>query len=187
MGFEKSRNGPCSDREKLPKLGPSNVNSSALTGNGENAELTPMTFVSDLFAIALGGSIGAVVRYVIALAVVSAPLSGWLTLHGCVGTTLANLLGCFALGGLFQFSQALVASEWGATGWAASLAHPRMLLAVRIGFLGSLTTFSTLIGETAVFASQGRILASSLLLGINVIAGWCLFWAAAAVVRNWTS
>jgi CrcB protein len=147
-----------------------------------------MTFVLDLFAIALGGSIGAVCRYLIGLAVVSAPLSGWLTMHGSVGTTLANLIGCCALGGLYQFSQAVMATDWVATtGWAASLAQPRTLLAVRIGVLGSLTTFSTLIGETAVFASQGRILASSLLLGINVIAGWCLFWAAVSVVRNWTS
>ncbi|WDQ16531.1 fluoride efflux transporter FluC [Rhodopirellula sp. P2] len=146
-----------------------------------------MSFVLDLFAIALGGSIGAVLRYLIALMVVSAPLGGWLTMHGSVGTTLANLLGCFALGGLYQFSQAWLASDWVATGWAASLAQPRTLLAIRIGVLGSLTTFSTLIGETAVFASQGRILASSLLLGINVIVGWCLFWAAVSVVRNWTS
>ncbi|MCC9641018.1 CrcB family protein [Rhodopirellula sp. JC740] len=152
-----------------------------------------MTHVSDLLAIALGGSIGAVIRYLITLAVVSAPLSGWLTLHGSVGTTLANLLGCFALGGIYQFteiwlqSESLAGTDWFASSWGAFWTHPRTLMAIRIGALGSLTTFSTLIGETAIFASQGRMLASSVLLGTNVVVGWCLFWAAAAVVRNLSS
>jgi CrcB protein len=84
-----------------------------------------------LLWIAVGGALGAVARYA---------LSGW-TYAGFGsrlpwGTLVVNLVGCFFLGLLTEIALR--------TGWVS--AEVRSALA--IGFLGSLTTFSTFAVET---------------------------------------
>ncbi|MBB3204398.1 fluoride ion exporter CrcB/FEX [Rhodopirellula rubra] len=59
-----------------------------------------------------------------------------------------------------------------------------MMLAIRVGVLGSLTTFSTLVGDAAVLGSEGRTTMSLTLMSVNLIGGWALFLIAAASVRG---
>ena len=61
-----------------------------------------------------------------------------------LGTTLANLIGCAAIG---AFSEYVIAVE--------HLAESSQL-AVRVGLLGGLTTFSTFAYESVALAESGR-------------------------------
>jgi CrcB protein len=81
------------------------------------------------------------------------------------------------LGALFQFSE-----NWAAM--AESPISPKLMLALRVGFLGSLTTFSTLVGDVSVLGTTDRIDASLVLLGVNLLGGIVLFLTAMAVVRG---
>ena len=84
--------------------------------------------MQNLLAIALGGSIGALLRYAISVATSSfIPLQNGFPL----GTFIANMLGSFLMGVLYQsFSQ------------SPPLSEPLRLL-LTTGLLGALTTFST--------------------------------------------
>ena len=124
-------------------------------------------------AVALGGAVGAVARYGIAVACESLHLFPW-------GTLIANAIGCLLIGGVMwvAWGRADEAGEWAmAEGW-------RLFLAV--GLLGSLTTFSTFAYEAyrmlgyedqpsrAVF-----YIAVSVLIGLVAVAGG---WQAAKLV-----
>lgn len=141
----------------------------------------------DVGAVALGGSLGAVTRYLITAAMTDSPLAKATQMVAQVvgggaafGTTLANLTGCFALGLLFQYSESFANNPQEAI-------NPRLLLCLRVGFLGSLTTFSTWMGEMTLMGHQGRAAASLGLLSINLVGGCLLFLIAIAAVRGVTS
>ena len=75
-----------------------------------------------LVSIAVGGAVGALLRFIIATAV-QRGLFPW-------GTLAVNLLGCFVIGLLFQLFETLPLPENGR-------------LFIFTGMLGALTTFST--------------------------------------------
>ena len=83
----------------------------------------------------VGGALGAVARL---------RLSGWVAARtgGALpwGTLAVNLLGCFLLG-----VAAGISADWGAS-W---------VLLVEVGFIGALTTFSTLSYETLRLLEEG--------------------------------
>lgn len=111
-----------------------------------------MKIASDLFLIAIGGALGAVSRY--GLNQMSLFIFG----KGFpVGTLLANLVGCLLIGILF-----------GAT---AETSAKEFKLAFGVGFLGSLTTFSTLAAESVAYAEQDQWIPSVLNIVLNVILG----------------
>ena len=122
-----------------------------------------------LLLVALGGSVGAVVRYLIADAVkTTAPL------YGATGTLIVNVVGSLLIGLLLG-----TASE------PKSLAESTRLLLVT-GFLGGLTTFSSLAHETVRMTS--REAGGSLTLGLshlsaNVILGLAAVWVGAWLRR----
>ncbi len=106
----------------------------------------------DLFAIGAAGSLGAMVRYGIHQAgvILSAdklPL----------GTFTSNMLGCLLIGI--------------ATGCSYGSLSPRMKLAVGVGFLGSLTTFSTFASETVIAGENNAVPLAVVNVAANVIAG----------------
>jgi len=123
----------------------------------------------NLLAVAAGGAIGSLCRYGVTLA--AALLPGGSTM---LGTTVANLLGCVFLGGLM------------ALGSLESATGERLLLALRVGFLGSLTTFSTFTAESSVLANQGRWGATTGYVLANLVLGWIGFGAAMQIVKGWT-
>ncbi|WP_186774750.1 fluoride efflux transporter FluC [Allorhodopirellula solitaria] len=138
----------------------------------------------NVLAVAIGGGLGALCRYGLSVLFAQGPLQRLIAgISHLVGgeasfaMTLANLLGCFLLGILFQWSESLASL-------GETPLNPHALLALRVGFLGSLTTFSTLIGDVTVLGSEGRAVVSLTLLAVNLVGGCVLFLLAAASVRG---
>ena len=112
--------------------------------------------------VGAGGFIGAIARL---------QLSSWVHRYaaGPYGTLAVNVIGCFAIGTLM----------------AAVERHPTFSSEfrdfVRVGLLGSFTTFSALGFEAFEFLREGRFglaaatLAANLILGLAAVAaGWAL-------------
>jgi len=120
----------------------------------------------EIALVALGGGIGALVRYLTAL--ITARLWGetfpW-------GTLAVNLAGCFLIGVIYAFGV-----EAGAVG-------PRARLFVMTGLLGGFTTFSTFSLETSTLLMQGAGWEASLNLVGNVVGGLMLFMAGLIIGR----
>jgi CrcB protein len=115
-----------------------------------------------IFVIGAGGALGALARY---------GLSGWAQRLAPgtfpAGTLAVNLTGCLVIGVLMSLVE------------NAQMFSPNTRLFLMIGFLGSLTTFSTVGYETFQFLRSGEPrlallnAAANLLLGLlAVAAGW---------------
>ncbi|MEO1617778.1 MAG: CrcB family protein [Planctomycetota bacterium] len=122
----------------------------------------------NLAAIAFAGAIGSLCRYGLTLAAMAVP--GGATVWG---TTIANVLGCALLGGLSACGP--VESEHG----------ERLMLAVRVGFLGSLTTFSTFVAESSTLAELGRWGGTSVYVFANLFIGWAAMLGMSILVTRW--
>ncbi len=122
----------------------------------------------NLAAIALGGAAGSVCRYGLTVAAAAIPMGTTM-----LGTTVANVAGCAILGGLT------------ALGEFESDFSQRILLALRVGFLGSLTTFSTFVAESSVLADNGRWWGMGSYLMANLALGWLVLVLASSLVREW--
>ncbi|WP_425395479.1 fluoride efflux transporter CrcB [Aeoliella sp.] len=112
------------------------------------------THLIRLLAIAGGGAVGALLRY--AVAVLAVHVLGDRFPYGVL---IVNVFGCFLIGLLMH--EALVEGKW-----LPVNSH----VAVTIGFLGALTTFSTFGYDTLRLIELGRPLAA----GANVLANCIL-------------
>lgn len=116
--------------------------------------------MTQILAIAAGGSIGAVMRHVM-----STGVHGWLGRDFPYGTLAVNVVGSLLMGLLYElFLQRLSVS-------------PEIRAVLLVGFLGAFTTFSTFSIETVNLVEDGyllkaiaNILASVILC---VLAAWC--------------
>jgi CrcB protein len=90
-----------------------------------------------------------------------------------LGTTIANVLGCAAIGALLAY------------GAVEGNLSERLALAIRVGFLGGLTTFSTFAAESAGLAGDGRWLGSGLYVAANLFIGWAALIVSSTVVKGW--
>ncbi|WP_417744428.1 fluoride efflux transporter FluC [Rosistilla oblonga] len=112
---------------------------------------------ADVLAVAAGGAIGSALRFLVTLAAATA-----LGL-GAAGTIAVNVLGCLLIGGLAE-----------ATILGTSMPD-RLQLAIRVGLLGGLTTFSTFGYEAVVFAEKdgfgpaAAYVTTNLVLGIGAV------------------
>lgn len=123
----------------------------------------------EIMLVALGGACGALSRW--GITKVAHNLLG----HGFAwGTFAANMIGCFILGLLMHFA---VATD-------RIPAHLR--LAVGVGFLGALTTFSTFSYETMMMLEQGRYTHAGLNIGLNLVIGLTATLAGLAAARALT-
>ncbi|TWU35131.1 fluoride efflux transporter FluC [Novipirellula artificiosorum] len=127
-----------------------------------------MTTWSNLVAVAAGGACGAVARYGITLTAIAIPGSS-----AMVGTTIANVIGCAAIGGLAEYCAASAAIS------------PAALLGLRVGFLGALTTFSTFAAESIFLADEQRWLAASVYVAANLFLGWAALLGTLVLVKGW--
>lgn len=112
--------------------------------------------MTTLAAIAAGGALGAVSRFLVAAAIIR-----WLGEDFPHGTLAVNVLGCFAMGLLVGAS---------AVAWSPS---PELRAGVFIGLLGGFTTFSafsldvaSLTGRSA-WAEAGIYIMASVVLSIG--------------------
>jgi CrcB protein len=117
--------------------------------------------MSKLFFIAIGGTVGSLLRYGIS-GLTHKYLDGILPW----GTLMVNLIGCFMIGLLWQFFEMFIIS-------------PNTRLLIFVGTLGALTTFSTygletlnLIRESEIKFAILNILASNLLGLLMVYCGF---------------
>lgn len=129
-----------------------------------------MTTWLNLLAIGTGGFFGAICRYGITVGSMAIPGGS-----SMLGTTIANLVGCAAIGGLIEFSG------------AGGAIDGRLRLAIQAGFLGSLTTFSTFAAESASLGLDGRTAMAAIYLAANLLLGWAVLLGTAEIVKGWTA
>ncbi len=127
-----------------------------------------MTTWLNMLAVAAGGALGSVSRYLITLG--SAAVPGGSSL---LGTTIANVLGCAAIGALAVYVE------------FDGMINERLSLAIRVGFLGGLTTFSTFAAESSGLATDGRWAATGLYLAANLLIGWTVLMIASGAMKSW--
>lgn len=97
--------------------------------------------MGNLLAIAMGGALGAVLRYS-----VSSGVYAWLGRGFPYGTLVVNVLGSLMIGVLSElFMQRMMVS-------------PETRAAILIGVLGAFTTFSTFSLETMSLLEQGSLM-----------------------------
>lgn len=120
-----------------------------------------------VLAVAVAGALGALARWGI-----SATLEARLGPHWPWGTLAVNCAGCFLLG--------LLMEEGAHLHWLT--AEVRLTLAV--GFIGTLTTFSTWQLDTWKIAARGQILAAAGNLLLNIALGFALLWLGAALASR---
>lgn len=126
-----------------------------------------MTTWLNLMVVAAGGAFGSVSRYLITL--VSATIPGGSSM---VGTTIANVAGCAAIGALSQYIL------------VEGLVSERTRLAIQVGFLGGLTTFSSFAAESTALAQSGRWSTSGVYVVTNLLLCWAALIVAAALVKG---
>ena len=121
-------------------------------------------------AIALGGALGAVARYSLALAATRLVGAGfpW-------GTLIANLAGCLLLGGL---------AEWALHSESLS---PWLQKGLGVGVLGALTTFSTFAHDTFRLAEEGRLGHAAGNLALNLALGFTFLFLGIWLVRRFVN
>ena len=111
--------------------------------------------MNNILFVALGGSIGAVFRYLISIFMVQ--------LFGSAfpfGTLLVNILGAFMMGIIYALGQ-------------VSEVSPEIKAMVGVGLLGALTTFSTFSNETLLLIQGGAWLKAFFNITLNL--SLCIF------------
>ena len=115
--------------------------------------------MQQIFAVGLGGFLGAVARY-IATGLMQRACPAFLP----AGTLLVNVVGCFAIGIVMAFvgQRALVSETW------------RLFLAT--GILGGLTTFSAFGYESVELLREQNLRLAFLNVAANLVLGFSAVW-----------
>ncbi|EGM70139.1 fluoride efflux transporter CrcB [Shewanella sp. HN-41] len=111
--------------------------------------------MTNLLLVALGGSIGAVFRYLISIFMIQVFGSSF-----PFGTLLVNVIGSFFMGVIYALGQ-------------MSHISPELKALIGVGLLGALTTFSTFSNETLLLMQEGNWLKAILNVVLNL--SLCLF------------
>jgi len=123
--------------------------------------------LSQILFIAVGGAIGAVLRYLGSTAVYA-----WLGRGFPYGTLFVNVLGSLIMGVL-----AILLIERISTG-------PELRALLLIGLLGSFTTFSTFSIETLNLIEQGGLIKAGLNILLSVILCLAAAWVGTLIGRQ---
>jgi CrcB protein len=109
-------------------------------------------------AVAIGGALGAVTRYLVAVRIY-----GGLGIAFPWGTLLVNVAGALMLGVIIGLVE-----ERGAF-------SPEVRTAITVGFIGGLTTFSTFVYEYWQFLREGDPVRAGLYIGLSLVLGLVAF------------
>lgn len=123
--------------------------------------------MNELLAVAVGGSIGAVSRYVTVNYIMARWHCNWPW-----GTFAVNAAGCLVMGFLMVMitEKGLLPSYW------------RLLLCV--GFLGGLTTFSSFSYESLTLLTEGNLLGAGANIVASVLVGIIFAWLGTVAARS---
>ncbi len=124
-----------------------------------------MNNISLYLTVALGGALGAMLRF--AISQFFALFSGFYPL----ATFMANLIGCLFLGLLLGL-------------WERQMVNEFSRLFLMVGFTGALTTFSTFSAEFIMFIENGHIMQGLFYILFSVLIGISLFSLAYYGVRQ---
>ncbi|MBT1445449.1 fluoride efflux transporter CrcB [Shewanella sp. JM162201] len=107
--------------------------------------------MNNVLFVALGGAVGAVLRYSISILALQLFGAGF-----PFGTLIVNVAGSFLMGCVYAL---------------AELSHigPQWKALIGVGLLGALTTFSTFSNETLLLMEQGDWLKASLNVLLNLV------------------
>lgn len=119
-----------------------------------------------LVAVAAGGALGALTRYLLAVRVY-----GWLGIAFPWGTMGVNILGSLLLGVVI----ALIEER--------GLFSPEERAFLTIGFLGGMTTFSTFVYEGWEFTRDGELLRAGAYSALSLVGAFTAFVLGHALVR----
>ena len=123
--------------------------------------------MSRIVLIGVAGLMGTLVRYW---------LSGWADERWGAsfpaGTLIVNLLGCLAVGFLFQATE------------EKYLIDPVLRSAILVGFLGGFTTFSSFGIQTFNLLREGEIFLAGVNVAVSNVAGLILVWTGYTVSRS---
>lgn len=122
---------------------------------------------SNLILIALGGALGAVSRYLIGLTAQKILPYMSISPHFPLATLSVNLIGAFLLGAIMELL-------------ARHFAHlptefAQIRAAIAIGYLGSLTTFSTMMLDIVALGDKQDWITLGFYLGISLAGGIICF------------
>jgi CrcB protein len=142
--------------------------------------MRPMNLLRDVLLVFLGGGLGALTRYGIGLAMVQ--LAGktfpW-------GTLIANVVGCFLAGVIGQRVLMLEPAD-GDMSRADPVAAHFLRVAVMVGFLGGLTTFSAFGWESVsrlVDKNSTQQLLAIANIAANLVLGLAVVWVGMQVAK----
>lgn len=125
-----------------------------------------MTRAWMIAAVALGGAVGALMRWGLAVG-----FQRFSSLNFPLGTLAANLIGCFAAGlGYVWLVQRDV--------------HPVMRMGVMVGLLGAMTTFSTWNLESLLLLDDSRYWAAAVNLVGSLALGLFAVWAGMTLAKH---
>lgn len=119
-----------------------------------------------LVLVAVGGSIGAVTRYL-----VSAWAAERFGAHFPYGTLIVNVVGCFIIGAFMT-----VATE-------RLVLNPHWRLLITVGFVGGLTTFSSFSYETFSLLEDANLTMAFYNVALNLVLGFLATWLGIGLVR----
>jgi len=120
-----------------------------------------------ILMVGIGGSVGAICRYLIYEATLILYKEAWLPL----GTLTVNITGCFVIGLMGGLSE------------THEIFTPEVRALVFIGFLGGFTTFSSFGYEIFFLARNGQTGLALLNLGLQIILGLTAVWAGFTLSR----
>lgn len=119
-----------------------------------------------ILCVGFGSFAGGILRYL---------LSKWtadISFHSFpIGTFLANILGCFAIGVFYALFERNM------------LLSPQLKLFLTVGFCGGFTTFSTFMNENFQFVRNGDLLPVLLYTAASLFTGFLMLWLGHAAVK----
>lgn len=119
-----------------------------------------------IFVVAIGGSIGAVARYL-----VSMWAAGRFGADFPHGTLIANVVGCFIIGAFMTLTT------------ERFIVNPYWRLLVTVGFVGGLTTFSSFSYETFKLLEDAQLSLAAYNVLLNIALGFLATWLGIVTAR----
>ncbi len=123
--------------------------------------------MGQIFAIMLGGALGALSRFIVAQLAIQLLGKGF-----PYGTLIVNVLGSLLMGFLSVYFLT-----------KANL-DPMLRMAILVGFLGAFTTFSTFSMDTLILLESGAIAKGLLNIAANVCLSLLALWIGMIIARS---